>query len=100
MSARSGRKRISTAGHGMESDDAPNPGILAAIADALEALNQTQPALVLEITAAIHAPGHGRKKIASVEAAARKAAAAVMPTDPNAARTLFTLAELLALAQD
>jgi hypothetical protein len=57
-------------------------------------------ALILEITAAIQAPGRGRKKIASVEAAARKAASAVMPTDPEAARTLFTLAELLALARD
>jgi hypothetical protein len=84
----------------MEIDEAPDPEILAAILEALEALNQTQPALVLEITAAIHAPGRSRKRIANVEAAARKAAAAVMPTDPNAARTLFTLAELLALARD
>jgi hypothetical protein len=84
----------------MESDDAPDPEILGAIAEALEALNQTQPALILEITAAIHAPGGGRKKMANVEAAARKAAAAVMPTDPDAARTLFTLAELIALARD
>jgi hypothetical protein len=68
--------------------------------DALEALNQTQPALILEITAAIHAPGRGRGKMANVEAAARKAAAAVIRNDPDAARTLFTLAELLALAQD
>jgi hypothetical protein len=27
----------------MESDDAPDPGIVAAIADALEALNETRP---------------------------------------------------------
>jgi hypothetical protein len=84
----------------MESDQAPDPEVLAAIAETLEALNQKQPAFILEITAAIHAPGRGRKKIANVEAAARKAAAAVMPTDPDAARTLFTLAELLALARD
>jgi hypothetical protein len=49
------------------SDDDPNPEILAAIAEALEALNQTQPVLVLEITNAIRARGRGRKKIASVE---------------------------------
>jgi hypothetical protein len=72
----------------------------AAIAYALEALNQTQPTLILEITAAIQVPGRGRKKIASVEAAAREAATAVMPTDPEAARVLFTLAELLALARE
>jgi hypothetical protein len=84
----------------MESDDTPDPEILAAIADALDALNQTQSALILEITEAIRAPGRGRKKFASVEAAARKAATAVMPTDPEAAETLFTLAELLALARD
>jgi hypothetical protein len=84
----------------MESDEAPDPEILAAIAEALEALNKTEQALILEITAAIQAPGHGRKKLASVEAAARKAAAAVMPIDPDAARTLFTLAELLALVRE
>jgi hypothetical protein len=83
----------------MESDGAPDPEILAAVTEALEALNQTQPALILEITSAIHARGGGRKKIANVEAAARKAAAAVTRTDPDAARTLFTLAELLALAR-
>jgi len=83
----------------MESD-APDPEILAAIYEALDALNQTQPALILEIVAAIHAPGRGRKKIANVEAATRKAATVFMPTDPDAARTLFTLAELLALARD
>jgi len=82
------------------SDDAPDPEILAAIADARDALNQTQPALILEITAAIHARGGGRKKFAKVEAAARKAATAVMPTGPDAAETLFTIAELLALARD
>jgi hypothetical protein len=38
--------------------------------------------------------------IANVEAAARNAATAVMPTDPEAAETLFTIAELLALARD
>lgn len=81
-------------------DDAPDPKILAAIAEALEALNQTQPALILEITSAIHARGGGRKKMANVEAAARKAATAVMPKDPDAARTLLTIAELLALARD
>jgi hypothetical protein len=80
--------------------DAPDPEILAAITAAFEALNQTQPALILEITAAIHAPGSGRKKMANVEAAARKAGAAVLPTDPDAARTLFTLAELVALAHE
>ena len=79
---------------------APDPEVLAAIAEALEALNQTHPALILEITAAIHARSGGRKEIASVEAAASKAATAVMPTDPDAARTLFTLAELLALARN
>jgi hypothetical protein len=84
----------------VESDDDPDPEILAAITEALEALNQTRPALILEITEAIHARGGGRKKMANVEAAARKAAAAVMPTDPDAARTLFTLAELIALARD
>ena len=84
----------------MESDDAPDPEILAAIAEALDALNQTQPALILEITEAIRAPGRGRKKFASVEAAARKAATAVFPTDPEAAETLFTIAELLALVRD
>ena len=84
----------------MESEGAPDPEILAAIAEALEALNQTQPALILEITAALRGPGRGRKKFASVEAAARKAAAAVMPTDPSAAETLFTIAELLALARN
>jgi hypothetical protein len=84
----------------MESDEAPDPEILAAIAEALEALNQTQPALILEITAAIHARSRGRKKMANVEAAARKAATAVMPTDPDAARTLFTIAELIALARN
>jgi hypothetical protein len=36
----------------MESDEAPDLEILAAIAEALDALNQTQPALILEITAA------------------------------------------------
>ena len=82
----------------MESDDdTPNPEVLAAITEALEALNSTQPSLILEITAAIHAPGRGRKRIANVEAAARKAAAAVMTSDPEAARTLSTLAELVAL---
>jgi hypothetical protein len=73
----------------MESDEAPDPEILAAITEALQALKQTQSALILEIVAAIQAPGRGRKKIASVEAAARKAA-----------ETLFTLAELLVLARD
>ena len=61
----------------MGSDAPPDPAILAAIADALEALNETAPALILEITAAIQAPGRGRKKIAGVEAAARKAATAI-----------------------
>jgi hypothetical protein len=84
----------------MESDDAPNPEVLAAIADALDALNETQPDLILEITEAIQAPGRGRKRFASVEAAARKAATAVMPTDPAAAETLFTIAELLALVRE
>jgi hypothetical protein len=84
----------------VESDDDPDPEILAAITDALESLNATQPALILEITRAIHAAGRGRKKMANVEAAARKAATAVMPTDPEAAKTLFTLAELIALARD
>jgi hypothetical protein len=84
----------------MDSDDVPDPEILAAITEALEALNQTQPALILEITEAIHARGGGRKKMANVEAAARKAATAVMPTDPAAAETLFTIAELIALARD
>jgi hypothetical protein len=37
--------------------------------------------------------------MAIVEAAARKAATAVMPTDPDAAKTLFTIAELVALAR-
>jgi hypothetical protein len=81
-------------------DDAPDPDVLAAIADALEALSDTQPALILEITEAIRAPGRGPKKFANVEAVARKAAAAVTPTDPLAAETLFTIAELLALARD
>ena len=80
--------------------DAPDPEILAANAEAFEALNQTRPALILEVTAAIRAPGRGRRKIASVEAAARKAATAVMPTDADAARTLFTIAVLLALARE
>jgi hypothetical protein len=84
----------------MESDEALDPEILAAIAEALEALNETDSALILEITEAIQAPGRGRKKLANVEAAARKAAASVMPTDPDAAHTLFTFAELLALAGD
>jgi hypothetical protein len=84
----------------MQSDDAPKPEILAAIAETLEVLNQTQPALILEIIAAIHAPSRGRKKFANVQAATRKAANAVMPTDAGAARTLFTVAELLALARD
>jgi hypothetical protein len=38
--------------------------------------------------------------MANVEAAARKAARAVLPTDPEAAETLFTVAELVALARD
>jgi hypothetical protein len=85
----------------MESDDeAADPAILAAIADALESLNQTHPALILEITAAIHGAGRGRKKMANVEAAARKAATAVIASDPGAAETLFTIAELLALTRD
>jgi hypothetical protein len=84
----------------MENDDAPDPKILAAIADALDALNQSQPALILEITEAIRAPGRGRKQFASVEAAARRAATAVFLTDPEAAETLFSIAELLALARD
>jgi hypothetical protein len=81
-------------------DEAPDPEILAGVAEALKALNQTQPTLILEITAAIRSPARGCKKFASVEAAASKAAAAVMPTDPDAAETLFTIAELLALARD
>jgi hypothetical protein len=40
----------------------PDPEILAAITTALDALNQVQPAIILEITAAIQAPGGGRKK--------------------------------------
>ena len=83
----------------MERDDASDPEILAAITDALEALNQTQPALIIEMLAAIHAPGRRRKKMANVAIAARKAAGAVMQTDPEAARTLFTLAELIALTR-
>ena len=82
------------------SDDAPDPDIIAAITDAVEALNETQPDLIVEITEAIRAPGRGRKKFANVEAAARKAGAAVIATDPDAAETLFTIAELLALARD
>jgi hypothetical protein len=62
----------------MESDEAPDPEILAAIAEALEALNETDPDLILEITEAIQEPGHGRKKLANVEAAARKAGTAVL----------------------
>ena len=84
----------------MESDDAPDPEVLAAIAEALNALNQTQPSLIFEITEAIHARGGGRKKMANVEAAARKAATAVITADPEAAETLLTLAELLALARE
>jgi hypothetical protein len=80
--------------------DDPDPEILAAIAEALEALNQAQPEMILEIVAAIHAPGGRRKKMANVEAAASKAGAAVLPSDPDAARTLFTLAELVALARE
>jgi hypothetical protein len=83
----------------MESDNAPEPEILAAIAQALEALNETQPALIIEITEAIRSRGGGRKKFAKVEAAARKAAKAVMPIDPEAAETLFTIAELLGLVR-
>ena len=63
----------------MESDDAPQPEILAAIAEALEALNQTQPALILEIITTIHAPSRGRKNFVNVQAAARNAATAVRP---------------------
>jgi hypothetical protein len=45
------------------SDEVPDPEILAAIAEALEALNESHPALILEITAAIHAPwGAGARK--------------------------------------
>jgi hypothetical protein len=51
----------------VEKDDKPDPQILAVIA---EALNRSQPALILEIIEAIRAPGRGRKKFASVEAAA------------------------------
>jgi hypothetical protein len=65
-------------------DEAPNPEKSSQpLPRRLEALNQTQPALILEITAPIHGPGRGRKKFASVEAAARNAATAVLPTDPN-----------------
>jgi hypothetical protein len=78
----------------------PIPMPLTAIAEALAPLNETQPALILEITTAIQAPSHGRKKIASVEAAARKVATAALPADPDAADTLFTIAELLAPARD
>jgi hypothetical protein len=56
--------------------------------------------LILEITAAIHSRGSGRKKFARVEAAARRAGTAVIGTNPDAAETLFTIAELLALARD
>ena len=84
----------------MESDDTPDPDIIAAIADALEVLNETDPALISEITEAIHGPGRGHKKMANVEAAARKAATAVIASDPEVAETLLTIAELLALARD
>lgn len=78
----------------------PTRKSLQPLLKALEAFNETDPALILEITDAIRAPGRGRKKFAKVEAAARKAATAVIGANPEAAETLFTIAELLALARD
>ena len=73
-----------------------DPEIIAAIRDALAALQDSHPDVLVKVAAAVRAAKGRNFKLPELEAAFREAAATVVPSDKSAAETLFTMAELLA----
>ena len=74
-------------------EDAPGLEILR---DAFVALSESHPELVAKLSAVMESSRGERSALPVVEAGFREAARALLPTDRDAAETLFVLAEVLA----
>ena len=77
-------------------NDMLGSGGLEAVREAFKTLQGSHPEALAKLSAALKASRGKGSGAPSVSAALRDAAASLAPTDTDAARILFTLAELLA----
>ena len=75
-------------------EDKPQP--LEILRAAFLSLQQSHPEMVTRLSVAMTPSDGGDSSLPDVAAAFREAARALVPTDKDAAETLFTLAEVLA----